>query len=329
MAIPLSWAHVEGSVATANSPTREEFAAYEGRPVVITGSANCSQALCRWTPAYLKSTVGSRRVSVYVSADGSFPGGRGPYDKNKYLNVEMTVSECIDRMNGLKLNPILAPGEKCYLYQSPAEHFQDILGDLDDPSYLPEELVRGRDFVQSVWMSGAGNVTPIHYDLSENILVQIVGEKRVLLWDPAQYPLLYLNPIGALHDRQSRIDVNRPDPTSFPKFMNAKALEYILGPGESLYIPAFWMHYVHTINFSVSVTYWWGSPQVARFISGMQKILMSSQRLEDALSKIERCVSETVGLSRPELLVLLQNMFADGSIANVRASLISAAKSAM
>jgi len=50
---------------------------------------------------------------------------------------------------------------------------------------------------------------------------------------------------------------------------------------------------------------------------------MSSQRLEDALSEIERCVSETVGVSRPELLVLLQNMFADGSIANLRASLIA------
>jgi tRNA wybutosine-synthesizing protein 5 len=323
MAIPLSWVHVEGSVATANSPTREEFAACEGRPVVITGSVNCSRALCRWTPTYLKSTVGSRRVSVYVSADGSFPGGSGPYDKNKYRNVEMTVSECIDRMNGLKLNPVLAPGEKCYLYQTPSEHFQDILGDLDDPPYLPEGLGPDRGFVQSVWMSSAGNVTPIHYDLSENILVQILGEKRVLLWDPTQYSMLYLNPVGTLHDRQSRLDVNRPDQTSFPKFMNAKALEYILRPGEMLYIPGFWMHYVHTINFSVSVTYWWGSPQIAPFMSGMQKILMSSQRLEDALSEIERCASETVGLSRPELLVLLQNMIADGSISNVRASLIA------
>lgn len=329
MAIPLSWAHVEGPVATANSPTREEFAAYEGRPVVITGGVNCSRALCRWTPAYLKSTVGSRRVSVYVSADGSFPGGRGPYDTNRYRNVEMTISECIDRMNGLKLNPVLAPGERYYLYQSPAEHFQDILGDLDDPPYLPEGLGPDRRVVQSVWISGAGNVTPIHYDLSENILVQILGEKRVLLWDPTQYALLYLNPIGTLHDRQSRIDVNRPDPTSFPNFMNAKALEYTLRPGEMLYIPAFWMHYVHTINFSVSVSYWWASPQIARFISAMQKILMNSQRLEDAMSEIESCVSETLGLSRPELLVLLQNMFADGSIANLRASLIAAAKAAL
>jgi hypothetical protein len=55
----------------------------------------------------------------------------------------------------------------------------------------------------------------------------------------------------------------------------------------------------------------------------MQKILMSSQRLGDALLEIKRCVSETVGVSRPELLVLLQNMFADGSIANLRAMLTS------
>jgi hypothetical protein len=235
----------------------------------------------------------------------------------------MTVSECIDRMNGLKLDPVLTPGEKCYLYQSPAEHFQDILGDLHDPPYLPEELGPGVGFIQNVWMSGAGNVTPIHYDLSENLLVQILGEKRVLLWDPTQYPLLYLNPIGTRHDRQSRIDVNRPDPVSFPRFVNAKALEHILRPGEMLYIPAFWMHFVYTIQFSVSVSYWWASPQVGRFISGMQKILMSSQRLEDALLETKRHASETIGISRPELLVLLQNIFADGSITNLRALLTS------
>lgn len=113
MSIPLSWARVGGPVATADSPTREEFAAREGKPVVLTGNVNRSRALSRWTPTYLKSTVGSRRVGVYVSADGTFPGGIGPYDNNKYRNVEMTVSECIDRMNGLKLDPILTPGEKC------------------------------------------------------------------------------------------------------------------------------------------------------------------------------------------------------------------------
>jgi hypothetical protein len=246
MSIPLSWVRIEGPVATANSPTREEFTAREGKPVVITGNVNHSRALRRWTPTYLKSTIGSRRVNVYVSADGTFPGGMGPYDNNKYRNVEMTVSECIDRMNGLKLDHVLTLGEKCYLYQSPAEHFQDILGDLRDPPYLPEQLGPGVGFIQNVWMSGAGNVTPIHYDLSENLLVQILGEKRVLLWDPTQYPLLYLNPIGTQHDRQSRIDVNRPDPVSFPRFVNAKALEHILRPGEMLYIPAFWMHCVYT-----------------------------------------------------------------------------------
>lgn len=105
MSIPLSWARVEGPVATADSPTREEFAAREGKPVVITGNINHSRALSRWTPIYLRSTVGRRRVEVYVSADGTFPGGVGPYDNNKYRNAEMTISECIARMNGLKLTP--------------------------------------------------------------------------------------------------------------------------------------------------------------------------------------------------------------------------------
>jgi hypothetical protein len=55
----------------------------------------------------------------------------------------------------------------------------------------------------------------------------------------------------------------------------------------------------------------------------MQKILMSSQGLGDALLETKRCASETVGVSRPELLVLLQNLFADGSMANLRALITS------
>lgn len=114
------------------------------------------------------------------------------------------------------------------------------------------------------------------------------------------------------HRRQS------PRCDAFSKVRERKSARTYIEAREMLYIPAFWMHYVYTIKFSVSVNYWWTPPQLAHFISGTEKTLMSSQRLGDALLEIKRLASETAGVSRPELPVFLQNLFADGSMTHLR-----------
>lgn len=43
----------------------------------------------------------------------------------------------------------------------------------------------------------------------------------------------------------------------FPEFEKAKYQEAILGPGECLYIPLGWWHYVESVTASFSVSFWW------------------------------------------------------------------------
>lgn len=43
----------------------------------------------------------------------------------------------------------------------------------------------------------------------------------------------------------------------FPEFKDAKYVEEILGPGEALYIPRGWWHYVESLSVSCSVSFWW------------------------------------------------------------------------
>ena len=43
----------------------------------------------------------------------------------------------------------------------------------------------------------------------------------------------------------------------FPRHMEARYVECILHPGECLYIPRGWWHYVRSLSASCSVSFWW------------------------------------------------------------------------
>ncbi len=99
-----------------------------------------------------------------------------------------------------------------------------------------------------------------HYDIVDNLLMQIVGTKRVILWPPSEEASLYTN--GGSSSQVSNMD-GPPDP-QFPNFHTAHRVELLLEPGDVLFIPAMWYHCVQSRGFSVSVNMFWHNldPQV-------------------------------------------------------------------
>jgi len=302
----VAWPRIDAILPATHHVTGQDFEALLGAPLLFAGSFRDTRATRFWTADYLRRAVGNKRVPVFVSVDGRFPGGAGPRDATRYSFVTMTVSECIDRLLGAPSPPILAPGEKCYLYQSPAELYQEVLTDVPTPIYVPRAL--RASLTQQLWIGGPGNVTPVHYDMSENILVQVVGTKTVLLWDPAQYPLLYLSPLRTTHDRQSPIDLDSPDLARFPRFVHARALRCDLGPGDALYIPACWMHHVRSHEFSISVNFWWELPEILE----LSQLLQATEH--SPLDWKDHAVTAQLRKWRPQLRELLHHLAADGSI---------------
>ena len=55
----------------------------------------------------------------------------------------------------------------------------------------------------------------------------------------------------------SAVDVEHPDLTSYPLFAGAHHYDVILGPGDVLYIPKGWWHYVRSLTPSFSCNFWW------------------------------------------------------------------------
>lgn len=54
----------------------------------------------------------------------------------------------------------------------------------------------------------------------------------------------------------SQINIQNPDLTKFPKFQNAEPFVIDLVPGDVLYVPHNWWHYVESLNDSISINTW-------------------------------------------------------------------------
>ena len=86
----------------------------------------------------------------------------------------------------------------------------------------------------------------------DNLLVQVVGEKRAVLFAPDEVHNLYLE-----GDKSAVLEIDNSDKTKFPLFSRAVAHECLLQPGDILFIPALWFHNITSLEFSIAVNIFW------------------------------------------------------------------------
>ena len=86
----------------------------------------------------------------------------------------------------------------------------------------------------------------------DNILLEVVGRKKVVLFPPSDAPFLYL--VG---DKSRVMNVDEPDLTRYPNFAKATRYECVLEAGDVLFIPALWFHHVTALEFAVAVNVFW------------------------------------------------------------------------
>ncbi len=117
------------------------------------------------------------------------------------------------------------------------------------------------DPLASIWIGNRTRI-PAHQDLPDNLACVVAGRRRVTLFPPQQLSNLYIGPLEFTPAGQavSLVDFDAPDFERFPRF--AEALEHAqvaeLGPGDAVYIPSMWWHYMQALeDFNVLVNYWW------------------------------------------------------------------------
>ncbi|KAJ1983720.1 hypothetical protein H4R34_001098 [Dimargaris verticillata] len=107
------------------------------------------------------------------------------------------------------------------------------------------------------WFGPRYTVSPLHHDSYHNLLAQVVGFKYVRLYPPSETAKLYpFTDESSLLTNTSQVDLDHVDHSHFPEFTEAFYYECILQPGQMLYIPPHWWHYVRSLSTSFSLSFW-------------------------------------------------------------------------
>lgn len=210
------------------------------RPVVMRGAIADWPALIRWTPDYLKARVGGGEVEYQGGRDAS-PNFELYKDDHKR---RMPFDAFIDQITGT------GGGNDAYLTAYNSASNRDVLAALDADIGTIEEILTGKPGM--LWIGPGGTFTPLHFDLTNNLLAQLVGTKHLVLLPPSETPKLANN----RHVFSDVHDVTDPDQLArYPEAEHARQYEVTLEPGDLLYIPVGWWHQVVAEDFSVMQTY--------------------------------------------------------------------------
>jgi hypothetical protein len=209
------------------------------RPVIIEGAMADWPALERWNADYLARAVGSAEVEYQGGRTGSCDfellkdqhKKRMPFDRFiETINADHGNDAYITAFNSAANASALKPLERD-------------LGWLD--SYLTR--VHGM-----MWIGPMGTFTPLHFDLTNNLIAQVVGSKRIVLAAPAETSRLYnhRHVFSQVHDITDEEQLAR-----FPLAREAETHEVTLEAGDLIYVPLGWWHQVTALDFSVTLTY--------------------------------------------------------------------------
>ncbi len=237
-------------VDVIDSPSVEEFTeryARRERPVVVRGGLGDWLPTYKWTPEYLKSVYGPRRVKVGVSKTGEFANYVEILKTG--VDAQVTFAEVVDSIFSPKPG-----GDKLRLHQEPLETWDTFRDESPPIRFITREVM-----AKNIWMGSAGNITKAHYDTEDNINVQLRGKKEFILFPSSQLRELYPRSPLDYMSNFSQVELAAPDLVRFPRFRRATPMRAVIQPGDFLYIPIYWWHEVHTLEPSLNVNFWWQS----------------------------------------------------------------------
>ena len=236
-------------------PTFEHFQrdyALKGVPVVIRGAIEHWKARTHWNFEYLASKAGSVSIGVTKSNANALPSPDiEPNIKFEKLRIDAYIASLMQENKNVSANTSI-----------PLTNIPGLAEDIEVPSYIDRAALHAA----YIWIASSNALTRLHYDPYHNLYACISGRKKVILIAPKFLPQVYPHPWHSKYSHHSRVDIDNPDLTRFPRFAEVTRLETTLEPGDMLFIPIDWWHQVYGLDNSIVVNLFWHA-SLRQFVS--------------------------------------------------------------
>jgi len=221
----------------------EEFAEkhlFANYPVVIGDACKDWPAKEKFTPQFFKDNYANRDVKVQGKM----------FKLGDFIDLMMTST---------KENPAPYPcklqmaSDYPELVADVSPRFQYALPDRTHSKILPRGFIGGADTLEIFLGSPGGQFPYMHYDYMcfHAFITQLYGDKEFTVVPPSQTEYVYPDPKNtwvSLIDNQKKPDLNK-----FPLWAKATPITFVVGPGETMFIPCGWWHTAHSLTPTVSV----------------------------------------------------------------------------
>jgi hypothetical protein len=194
----------------------------------------------KFTPEFFKENFGNHEVKVQGQL----------FKLGDFIDLMMSATEDNPAPYPCKLNlnrdyPELIPDVM------PRYNFA--LPDRTKSKILPSNFLGAADTLEIFFGSPGGQFPYMHYDYMglHAYINQLYGEKEFTVIPPDQTPFVYQdpnNPWVSLIDNQ-----HDPDLEKFPLWKNVTPLKFVVGPGETMFIPNGWWHTARSVTPTISV----------------------------------------------------------------------------
>lgn len=213
-------------------------------PVVLMGGVEHWRARQIWTPEYFLANFADACIEAQEGREQD-----PDYERNASRHKKKTtMGEFARRVmevgasNDFYMTANNAKGSA----QGLEKLFDEDIGDFG-PGYRDAKWQAASNFL---WFGPKGTFTPLHHDLTNNMMVQIHGRKKVTLIPAFQVPWLY-NDVGVF----SAAGFPTHDLGKYPLVAKATPMVVEIGPGDALFIPIGWWHCVESLDISIGLSF--------------------------------------------------------------------------
>jgi hypothetical protein len=209
-----------------------------GRPAKLTGLIDHWPALARWSLDHFAAAAGDAVVEAQVERERDPDYELAKDDHRRRVRFGELVEWL--RKDEASNDIYLTAYNSCTNAAALAPLWDDM---------APIDLLDPRPRDGFFWLGPRGTLTPWHHDLTNNLLVQVMGRKRVRLAPPWAFARMK-------NSRHCFSDWgNEPLPAGAGDADTPPVLETVIGPGEGIFLPVGWWHQVEALDLSASMSF--------------------------------------------------------------------------